>query len=346
MATIRPTLQEITDRIHNDTVARLDSEQLRRSDVTVFERVIAGASHGLYSAIEYSRKQLFPDTAETSYLERLATIYSITRKEAQRATGQVKFEYANGAVDVPVGTLLQDDASIQYQTTTSPTAEGICSIRAVLAGTDSNIAISVDLSLPSPVSGINKAVTYTAIVGGTDTETDDELRLRVLARTQNPPRQGCQSDYVAWALEVDGVGYAWCYPKELGDGTVVVRILDSDGNIPKQTLIDTCKAYIESKASIMATIYVVAPVEQLVNFTLSITPDTIAIRQKAESTIKSVFLDEAIPGGDIYLSHINAAISTVSDEQDHIIVSPTTSAITADNTSSLLRAGTITWQEQ
>lgn len=38
MATIRPTLQEIKDRVDNETTSRLDSTQLRRSDIAVFKQ--------------------------------------------------------------------------------------------------------------------------------------------------------------------------------------------------------------------------------------------------------------------------------------------------------------------
>ena len=41
MATIRPTLQEIKDRVDNETTSRLDSTQLRRSDIVVFKTIIS-----------------------------------------------------------------------------------------------------------------------------------------------------------------------------------------------------------------------------------------------------------------------------------------------------------------
>ena len=49
MATLRPTLSEIIRRIENDAKARLTEEELRRSDVKVLLRVLAGASHGMYT---------------------------------------------------------------------------------------------------------------------------------------------------------------------------------------------------------------------------------------------------------------------------------------------------------
>lgn len=344
MASIRPTLKEIKERIHNDALVLLDDEFLSRSDLAVFEAVIAGASHALYNAINYGRKQLFIDSCDENYLERIAGIFGIYRKSATKATGRVQFNYASSAVDVPVGTLLQDENEHQYATTSVVDSSGKAYIRAAEAGTASNIDVDVELTLPAPVAGVLGAKVVEAVVGGTDIETDDELRERVLARTQNPPRQGTATDYVAWAKEVAGVGEAWCYPREQGDGTVVIRILATDRALPSQDLINNVSDYVKSKASVLAHIYVLSPIEQAIDFTLKIEPDTLSNRSLAEQAIKNVFAKESIPGGFIYLSHINKAISDIATEDNHVIVSPTAD-IKATDSSYLLTVGAVKWQD-
>lgn len=344
MASIRPTLKEIHNRIHNDAQVLLDEEHLRRSDLAVFEAVIAGASHALYNAINYGRKQLFIDSCDTQYLERIAGIFGIVRKSAAKAAGKIQFKYAVSAVDAPIGTVVQTSSGYQYETTASPTAEGIVPVRAVLAGEQYNIDKDTELTLPSPIAGVTGAVVVEEILGGTDLETDDELRARVLARTQNPPRQGTKSDFIAWAKEVEGVSDAWCYPKEQGDGTVVIRILGPNKELPDETLLEKVKAYLISKASVLATIYVLAPIAQTFDFTLKITPDTLTNRNLAEQAIRKVFNDESIPGGKIYLSHISKALSDIASEDDHTILSPTTD-IEAQDSSYLPTVGSISWQD-
>lgn len=343
MSTIRPTLSEIITRIHNDNVARLDQEELRRSDLPVFERTLAGVSHALYSAIEHGKRQLFWKTAEGSYLEDKASVFGLSRKTATQAHGEVKFTFATGRlVDVPIGTIVEDSNGNQYFTTMSVDINGITTVKAVFAGADYNIEKGVELSLPSPVAGVIKAVTYTAIIGGSDAESDDSLRERGLARTRNPPRQGTASDYVAWAKEVEGVGLAWCYPREQGDGTVVVRFLDDKGGIPNKELLDKVQAHLDSKSSIFGTNFVIEPYSQKFNFTLKIKPDNITIRNLVRETLEKLFYKESVPGGTIYLSHIHAAISAVANEEDHTIVSPTTDIVAKDNYY-LPELGDITW---
>ena len=69
---------------------------------------------------------------------------------------------------------------------------------------------------------------WSRLDGGTDEETDEELRARVLRRIRQPPMGGDAYDYVAWALAVPGVTRAWCSPLEMGIGTVTVRFMMDD----------------------------------------------------------------------------------------------------------------------
>jgi len=342
---LRPSLAKIIDRITNDAKSRYNKEFLRRSDVNVAIRVIAGASHEIYSAIEYGRKQLFTETAETSYLERRGRLFDIYRKPATYATGTVQFNWENPVV-LDTGTLLQDTEGHQFETTSAVTSSGAASIRATVSGTEGNIESGVELTLVSAISGVSGAVTTSEITGGTNAETDDSLRERILNRTQKPPRTGTAEDYIAWCLEVSGVTRAWCYPREMGTGTVTVRImsdnLTQDG-FPTDELLSQVQTYLASKADVLATIYVEKPVAQPVDIRLSVLPDNTSMRQHVEERIKELFTDEAIPGGTIYLSHLNAAISEVVGEEDHIIVSPAEDMV-AQSSSHMLTVGAVTWQ--
>ena len=70
------------------------------------------------------------------------------------------------------------------------------------------------------------------LAAGSDAETDESLRARVLRRIQKPPQGGAGYDYVAWALEVPGVTRAWVYPAEMGLGTVTVRFVRDLEQVP------------------------------------------------------------------------------------------------------------------
>ncbi len=56
-------------------------------------------------------------------------------------------------------------------------------------------------------------------------ESDDELLARLLSRLRKPPAGGNKTDYEQWALDIDNVAAAWCFPLAQGLGTVDVVIL-------------------------------------------------------------------------------------------------------------------------
>ena len=346
MPSLRPNLNTIIKRITNDANARYDKTFLRRSDMNTYIRVLAGASHEMYSAIDFGRKQIFTETAETLYLERRGRLFDIYRKLATYATGMVQFTWES-VTTIPAGTLLQDGAGNQFETTDAVTSSGYAPISAVNTGSAYNLAQGTEFTLVSAIAGVSGATATSAITGGTDAESDESLRARILARTQKPPRTGTADDYVAWAKEVSGVTRAWCYPREMGAGTVTVRIM-SDGltpdGFPTESLIAATQAYISSKTDVLATTYVESPIAQPVDFTLTISPDNTAMRQRVRERLQELFTDEAIPGGKIYLSHIHSAISEVTDEVDHVILSPVAD-IEATSNAHLLTLGDITWAE-
>jgi len=340
---LRPTISEIMARIQADAESRLDADELRRSDVNVLLRVLAGVSHSLYSHIDWVKDQIFTDTCTEEFLERKASLFGLSRIQATKSSGTVQFDW-EAETSIPTGTILQTSNGYQYETTSAADSSGYATVRAVVAGTGYELAVDESLSLVNPLTGVNSATVTTAIEGGADAETDDELRERVLACTRNPPRQGTASDYVAWAKEVAGVTRAWCYPQELGTGTVTVRFCTDDlttNGIPTAAKVQEVQEYIEAKCSVLCELTVVAPIAQTVDFELSITPDNTTIREYAEEALDALLKSEGEPGGTIYLSHVNAALSAVTGEEDHTITTPSTDI--AMSTGYLPVLGTVTW---
>lgn len=77
MSWFRPTLSSLISRNQADMDAKLvdSSPLLRRSNLNVIARIIAGMAHGLYGAIAYLAKQVIYDTAEGDFLKRWASIW-------------------------------------------------------------------------------------------------------------------------------------------------------------------------------------------------------------------------------------------------------------------------------
>jgi len=340
---LRPSLSEIMTRIQSDAQSRLSADELRRSDIQVMLRVLAGVSHSIYSHIDWVKDQLFTDTCTEEFLERKASLFGLSRIKATKSSGIVKFEWG-APVSIPLGTILQDASGYQYETTSAADASGYATVRSVIGGSAYTCAVDETLSLVNPITSVTSAIVTSAIDGGVDAESDDELRERVLFFTRNPPRQGTANDYVSWAKEVAGVTRAWCYPKELGSGTVTVRFCTdelTEHGIPTPTKVQEVKEYIEAKCSVLCELYVEAPIAQPIDFELSITPDNTTVRSAAEEALSDLLKSEGVPGGTIYLSHINAALSAVSGETDHVITSPNADIVLS--TGYLPVLGSVTW---
>ena len=350
----RPTLPVLVERTRTDATSRLTTdEQLRRADAEVFARVQAGAVHGLYGYLDYIANQVMPDTAEAGVLERHASIWGITRRPAEYATGTVAFTGTTGAV-VPAGTLLKSAAGIQFATAADATlaaGTAAATVTAVAAGASGNLPSATVLNLVSPIAGVQSAATVQApgTVNGSDIEADDSLRARVLSRIRQAPHGGADFDYTAWALEVPGVTRAWVYPLELGAGTVTVRFVrDDDASpIPDAAEVAAVQAYIDALRPVTAAVTVVAPVAVPLNFTISgLTPDTAAIRAAVEAELADLLRREAEPEGGagegtILLSHIREAVSLAAGEADHVLVSP--AANVTHTLGQIATMGTVTW---
>jgi uncharacterized phage protein gp47/JayE len=348
MAFQRPTLDELAERIRADFVSRLDLTVaiLRRSMVYVLSLVIAGAAHMMHGHLDFLSLQLFPDTASAENLVRWATLFGLTRKQAEFAIGTVNFTGINTTV-IPAGTLLVNDGREYALDVELTIVAGVASgtVTAVLAGDEGNLAAGSLLAFVTPIAGIDDPATVAigGLVNGSDEETYDQLRARLTARMQSPPHGGNAADYIAWALEVAGVTRAWVYPLELGAGTVVVRFVrdDDPSLIPDAGEVAVVQTYIDALRPVTATFTAVAPVAAPIAHTIHIVPDTAALRLAVAASLTDMILRDAEPGGTILLSHIRQAIGDTEGISDYTLTTP---AANVPNATGLLATlGVITW---
>jgi uncharacterized phage protein gp47/JayE len=333
----RPTLQTLIARACADVESRLKTGDasyvlfVRRQLLGVLGRMEGGLTHGLYGYLDWLALQLMPDTAEREHLERWSTIWGISRKAATPAEGLVRFEGDDGAV-IPAGAEVQRRDGVRYAVRADAAigqdtaGEALVSVLALEPGLSGNAAEGAALQLSSPVPGVKaQASAHTNLVGGADEETDASLRARLLTRIQRSPSGGSGRDYVTWALEVAGVTRAWCYPGEMGPGSVTVRFMMDDAypdGIPLAEDVARVQAHIDTVRPVTADLYVVAPVPTPVDLDLRITPDTPRLRVLAAEAAWAALRRDAVPGGVVIVSRINEAISLAEGEEDHALLSP------------------------
>lgn len=332
MAFNRQTLRQLITQLQTDAEREAGAAQLRQSNLRVLPKCFAFAVHGLYAFIDWIVRQIFPDTAETSYLERHASIQGIYRREASAAIGTLTVTRAAGA-SLPVGTVfLAADGETRYATTEEiGDAQDEVAVQCMSVGTVGNREAGETYTLVSALPGVSAEAIGSEMAGGAESESDDDLRTRLLYRLQNPPRGGTATDYVAWAKEVPGVTRAWCFPKEQGIGTVIVRFATdglTENGIPTEGMVQIVSDYIAANAPVTAATMVLAPVAKPIDFRIeNLRPDNESVRAQIEAELKSLFIREAAPGGAVLISHIRQAISSAAGEEDYDLLTPTDDVI-------------------
>jgi uncharacterized phage protein gp47/JayE len=121
-------------------------------------------------------------------LDELVNIVGVKRSPGQQAEGKVTFTTVSSFVEIPKGTSVatQPDADgdfFEYETvetveTASGDTEVTTNIEAIEVGEEYNVGSGQVTYLPSPPTGVQSVSNTAAILGGTNIETNDDLRER------------------------------------------------------------------------------------------------------------------------------------------------------------------------
>ena len=347
----RQSLAEIVNRCVGDIESRLPGADalLPRAVLTVLAIVLSGAVNGLYGDLDWQARQILPDTAEEEQLDRWAAIWGVARKTPTAATGTVDLTGVAGT-DVPEGSVLQRSDGTQFATEadvgigTGGTSS--VTVQAVVAGSAGNTSANAVLTFLTPIAGVqsNASVDANGIGGGDDTETDDDLRARLLTRIQNPPQGGAAEDYIEWAEAQPGVTRAWCQAQWQGPGTVgVLFVMDDRTDVfPLDADVAAVQTALDALRPVTAQVIAVAPtavpMSPEIHLNVADTPD---IRSAVEASLADLVAREAAPGATIYLSHIKQAVGNAVGVVDYTLNEPTANVVVAAGSMSTL--GTVSF---
>lgn len=325
-----------------------DADTSADSDYFIRASSVASAVEGLYQHQAWIVQQIFPDTADSEYLELHAQIRNILRKAAVGAAGTARATGTPGEA-VPVGLVLRTTDNMTYEVAAaaqiSPSGNVTVSIRAQATGEASNKASAMGSFIDVPL-GINSAVTLITVLGGTDQESDIELLNRLLEQIRRPPAGGNKYDYRRWAMEIAGVTGAFVYPLRRGVGTVDIAII-SGNDLPSAATIEAVQTYIDNVRPVTAkSSLVLAPTKKLVNISIQVKLQAVSIEQfEASFAAELENLFQSIePGQELTRSRIETIASNLPGVLDRNLVAPS-SNVTADVDDLVIewiRLGTVT----
>lgn len=351
MPFVTPDYLAIRDAILRDIANQIPGANVAADgDYAIRANATGAAIEGLYQHQQWMIRQVFPDTADSDYLERHAGLRGLTRKTASAATGTITFSGVAGSA-VPIGTEAKTEAGVAYMTTAADVigAGGTVTIaaQAEVAGTAGNQLAATALTLTSAPNGVLSSATIATMTGGTDVETDASLLSRLLFILRNPPCGGAAHDYYSWAMNVSGVTAAYVYSNRRGLGTTDVIILTA-GGIPGAPLVASVQAYIDSQRPVQADFLAFGPTAVPVNVAAALTLAAGAVAatvQAAINTALAAYFSTLKPGDTAYLNRIRAIISDTTGVVDFNLTAPTgnTAALVDATHTQLATLGSTTW---
>lgn len=369
MPFVRPTLTALQGTVASDIAANLNGADalLRFSNLGIAGRAQAGLANMHYGYLDWIAKQAVPFTCTDEFLEGWAAMKGVFRLPAKSAAGMATF---SGAVNTPIplgaGVARGDGTAF---TTTAAAVVGVGGTVAVpvaavadpagLTGAFGNTPLGVVMTLAQSIAGVQSNGIVTAeIKGGSDLETNDSLRSRMLAAYQQPPQGGAKSDYETWAKQAPGVTRAWCTANGFGPGTVVVYAMfdvtqAANGGFPQGTdgvagaeprgIVATgdqlgVANYLFGLQAAIGLVYVVSPIRHPVNLTVTGLPS--GLQAAAATAIQGVLQAQGAPGGTLPFGSIWSAIANVA-AGNYFTVSPLTDIVCA--TGELPVLGNLVW---
>lgn len=284
---------------------------------------------------------MFPAFSWGGYLDEWGITTNVERKAAVRATGTVTFTGLVGTL-IATGTQVAtpqtdpDAAPVIFETTASGTIPGGGSVtvpvRAIDPGSAGNVATGTITLLVSPVAGITAITNPAATTGGSEVETDDAYRERILLEIAQPAGAGNIADYERWALAYPGVGHVTVQPIWAGPGTVRIIPTDADNNPSSPTVVSGLQAQLDPVAAqgaglapIGATVTVAAPTSLTINvsatvthkpgYSLDGTSGTVPTREAIKAAIRQ-YIDNLGPDDDVIFRHVEARFFAVEGVLD------------------------------
>ena len=216
------------------------SSQMDTSEGSFLFDAIAPCVAELYEAylyIEELEKRVFADTAYGKYLERRAAERGIYRKSATYAIRKAYFN-----VDVPIGSRWAKEELVY--TVTEKIQEGVFLAKANQTGAIGN-RYSGELVNMDFIENLNSATLGEVVIAGEDEEEDESLRLRYFRSFEKEAFGGNKRDYEEKIGSIEGVGVVKVYPTWAGGGTVKVRLLDAEHNVPSPELVQTVQELVD-----------------------------------------------------------------------------------------------------
>ena len=264
-----------------------------KSDLGQLARAVAQTLGAVQSAIRDADRDGVPASeyvdgvlksrASSARLDEWAVIFGLPSNRAAGAFGRngaTTARYGGGNVVgtpgtvVPGGSLLVDlSGQVQVQLLSgvtvgvSGTIAGV--FQATSAGAAGNLAAGTTLRWVSPVAGLASTVSLTtALTGGSDSESDLTLLMRLLDWLRSPPHAGTPADLRRWVVEATDAtgaslginrGYVYKFRRGMCSSDVVITVPGTGSTRDPGGKAAAAQAYLDARTLPSESVKVVRP---------------------------------------------------------------------------------------
>jgi uncharacterized phage protein gp47/JayE len=262
------------ENILNEMLADVSDEVDKRQGSVIYDALAPSAAKlaQVYIDLAAEHKVRYLSTATGIYLDKKANDFGITRLLAKFAERNATFV----GTTPPVGAVfIASNLYWTYQ------ADGtvICNTAGIVGN---DIIIGSKMIPLDNIVGLTSATIGTITIAGTNDETDDDFRDRIIDTINNQRSNSNIAQITEWCYEVSGVGSVRIIPLGNGPNTVKAIVTDSIGNPATQQLLDDLENYIdppiegqkglgEGKADIGLAFYPIAASSLAINVTATLT---------------------------------------------------------------------------
>ena len=194
----------------------------------------------MYIQLDTVLNESFADTQTREYLIKRCAERGVNVEPATYAVR--KGEFTPSALEIEIGTRFS--LNLLNYVVTEKISNGIYKLQCETAGNDGN-AESGALIPIDYIDGLETATLTDVLIPGEDEEDTEHLRQRYFNSLNAQAFGGNITDYKEKTNSINGVGGVKVYPVWNGGGTVKLVIINSDFEVPSETLIENVQTVID-----------------------------------------------------------------------------------------------------
>lgn len=203
---------------------------------------------------------MFLEDATNEFLDKKVNDFAVYRKLGTSASGEIVVTGVVGTY-IAKGSVVLSQGELAFYTLNDiwlDEGENVIKVEAEDVGAKYNIISNSIDKFAIKNDNIETVTNVAEFEGGTDRETDEELRERFFEIIRRPATSGNIYHYEQWAKEVDGINQARVKPLWDGAGTVKV-IVSNDNDIVEDDIVTKCREHIEKVRPIGAEVTIITP---------------------------------------------------------------------------------------